>query len=107
MFQQGLATLHNVTAGSVKVSGIPRIGNVPLGTGKGQKFGNLPFGISSQDLMHIADIGAVHADEVIVFGVIGALQLNRALSGTADAVLRQLCSCGRVDGIAGAISDLL
>ena len=68
---------------------------------------DFPLRVAAQHPAHVADIGAVHADEVVVFAIIGGRKLDGALSRTAYAVLRQLGLGGRVDGIAYAVPDFL
>ncbi len=105
--KQRFASLYRIPVCGIEVAGVPGIGDVPFGTGEGQKFGNLAFRIAAQHPAHVADIGAVHADEVVVFAIIGGRKLDGAFPGTADAMFRKLGLGRRVDRIADAVPDFL
>lgn len=65
------------------------------------------FRVAAAHTGHIADIGPVHADQVIVLVIICPGQLHRPLALAADSMLRQLFSGWRIDRVTHPVPDFL
>lgn len=64
------------------------------------------FFIFAYDAPQVAYVVGVHADQVVVFIVIGFLDLHGTFAGATDAVTGKDVPGRRVHGIADAVPDL-
>ena len=62
--------------------------------------------IAAENTEHIADVGAVHADEQIVFVIVALFQLHRALAATRQPMSFKFGFRRRIDRIANAVTNL-
>lgn len=65
------------------------------------------FRVAAAHAGHIADIGSVHADQVIVLVIIRPGQLHSPLALAADSMLRQLFSDWRINRVTHPVPDFL
>lgn len=76
-FDQGGAALGHVAPGSVEVAGIPGVGHFLSGAvSVVQEQAKLVLLVPAGNPLHVADVGAVHADNQIVLIVIGSGHLS-------------------------------
>ena len=100
-------SIENIPIGDIKAPGIPWIGDIAATVGIIQQLVYLSVRITAQYTKHIPDVGAVHADEQIVPGIVAALQLHRPLPVAGKSVPGKLGFGGRIHRVANAVPNLL
>ena len=68
--QKGGAALQNIGVCFVKISGVPGICDVAGRIGKGKKLVDFSLWVAVCDSCHVADVGRIHADEIVVAGIV-------------------------------------
>jgi hypothetical protein len=66
----------------------------------------LAIGIRADDAHQIPDVLSIHAEQVIVCGVIGLFDLNRPLALAGNSVLEKLSLCRRINGVTHTVPYL-
>ena len=98
--QQVSAALQHVAPRRLKVAGVPRVGHVTGTGGMIQQKGQLAVGVAAADAAHVPQVGAIHAHEEVVGGVVLLCELAGGVAGAGDAVLGQLAPRRRLDWVA-------
>ena len=60
--------------------------------------------VTSANTLHAAQIGTVHADDVVEFIIIRTRHLARRMAVAANAVFQKLALCGRIHRVAEFLS---
>lgn len=102
--QQALAARHHIQPGCLEVAGVPGVCHIAGSGGVVQEQGDFPIRIAAAYTAHIPKIGAVHAYEEVVVGIILSGELTGGVARTGDAVLGQLASGRGIDGIADLLA---
>ncbi len=100
IIQKRLAAFHDIVIRDFKISGIPRVGNIPRTLRIIQKPRNLVIRVAAGDTQHVADVITLCCQQIIIFFIILLRHLARPLARRVDSVLAQLALCGRVYRIA-------
>lgn len=100
MGKERFAAFQYIVKCNVKVPGIPWICNITGLLCKIQKQGYFVPGILPKDPQHVLPVPLIHADNVIILVVIGALKLHCPVVSQRDAHLMQLSSRSVVDAAA-------
>lgn len=98
--QKTAAAFRNVPPGGRKITRVPRVGHVAGAGGVVEQAVDLARRVAAADAGHIADVGAVHPDEQVVFVVVRPRHLPRRVRPAEHAVRRQLPPRGWVDRVA-------
>ena len=69
-----------------------------------QQKGQLAVGVAAADAAHVPQVGAIHAHEEVVGGVVLLCELAGGVAGAGDAVLGQLAPRRRIDRVADLLS---
>ena len=99
------ASLENISIRHIKPLGIPRIGDITAAGGEIHQLMHLSRRIAAENAEHTPDIGAVHADEQIVFVIVALLQLHRALAIARQPMPFKLGFRRRIDRIADPVPN--
>ena len=98
--QQSVTTGGDILPGCLEVAGVPGIRHFFAGAaGIFQQEMDLSFRVAAADCFHVADIGAVHADEQIKAVVIAPVHLPCCLARAGNAVFRQFPSGSVMDRV--------
>ena len=100
MREQRLAAGQHVVVGRVKIARIPRVGDAVRMLGEIEQQRYLVVGVGLDDAHNVAVVHAVHADDMIVFGVVRFCHLHGCFAAARHAVLPQLAPRRRIDRIA-------
>ena len=95
-----MAPRQHIPPRCLEISRVPRVGNIAGAVGVVHQEVQLAGEIAAADTVHIPEIGSVHADQEIVFFVVGIGELPRRMAVTGDPMLRQLAPRRRIDRIA-------
>ena len=68
--QEAAAALIHIPPCDLKISGVPRIRHIAGAVGIIHQKVDFPLAVAATDAVHIAEIGAVHADQKIIGRVI-------------------------------------
>ena len=98
--QKTAAAFRNVPPGGRKITRVPRVGHVAGAGGVVEQAVDFARRVAAADAGHIADVGAVHPDEQVVFVVVRPRHLPRRVRPADHAVRRQLPLRGWVDRVA-------
>ena len=98
--QQPLAPRQHILPGCLEIAGIPRVGNIVGVVGVVHQEVQLAGKVAAADAVHIPQIRAVHANQEIVFFVVGIGELPSRVAVAGDPMLRQLAPCRRIDWVA-------
>lgn len=93
-----------IQPGCLEVTGVPGVCHIAGAGGVVQEQGDFPIRIAAAYTVHILKIGAVHAYEEVVVGIILSGELTGGVARTGDAVLGQLASGRWIDGIADLLA---
>ena len=98
--QKTAAAFRNVPPGGRKITRVPRVGHVAGAGGVVEQTVDFARRVAAADAGHIADVGAVHPDEQIVFVVVRPRHLPRRVRPAGHAVRCQFPPRGRIDRVA-------
>lgn len=98
--QKTAAAFRNVPPGGRKITRVPRVGHVAGAGGVVEQTVDFTRRVAAADAGHIADIGAVHPDEQVVFVVVRPRHLPRRVRPADHTMRRQLPPRGWVDRVA-------
>ena len=98
--QKTAAAFRNVPPGGRKIACVPRVGHIAGAGGVVEQAVNLARRVAAADAGHIADIGAVHPDEQVIFVIVRPRHLPRRVRPADHAVRRQLPPRRWVDRVA-------
>ena len=102
--QQALAARQHIQPGCLEVTGVPGVCHIAGSGGVVQEQGDFPVRVAAAYTVHISKIGAVHAYEEVVVGIILFGELTGGVARTGDAVLGPLASGRWIDGIADLLA---
>ena len=98
--QQSLATRQYIPPGRLEIIGVPRVGYIAGMVGVVHQEVQFASKIAAADAVHIPKVRLVHANQEIVFLVIGIGKLPRRMTVAGYPVFRQLTPCRRIDRVA-------
>ena len=98
--KQPLTPLQHILPSGLEIVGVPRVRDIAGVRGVVHQEGHLPGIIAAANAIHILEVGAVHANQQIIFVVVLIGELPRSMTVAGDAMLHQLAACGQIDRIA-------
>ena len=98
--QKTAAAFRNVPPGGRKITCVPRVGHIAGAGGVVEQTVDFARRVAAADAGHIADVGAVHPDEQVVFVVVRPRHLPRRVRSADHTMRRQLPPRGWVDRVA-------
>ena len=102
--QQPLAARQHILPRCLEIARVPRVGNIAGAVGVVHQEAELAVRVAAADAVHISKVGSVHANQEIVFLIIGIGKLPRCVTAAGNSVLRQFAPCRRIDRIADLLS---
>lgn len=100
-FDVGLAAVEAVLEGGFEVAGVPGVGDVAAAAGVGHQELDLMVGVAGDDVFDAAQIGGVHADNVVEVVVVPGRYLTRCLCGVKHhTVIPKALFCRGIDAVA-------
>lgn len=103
IFQKGRTAFADISVGGLKISRVPRVGDLAGAAGKLQQLIYFVLRVGTDDTQDIADVGVIHADDVIVGVIIGFFHLYGAVAGAGNVVFPEYGHGSMVN----RVSDLL
>ena len=100
LVEEGTAAVCYVSVGLFEVARVPRVGNVAAVCGEVKELRYFPVGVSSEDAMHIADVGGVHSHEEVVFRIVCTGYLHRCSSMIWNRIFIKDFACAVVNIVA-------
>ena len=103
IFQKGRTAFADISISGLEISRVPRVGNLAGAAGKLQQLVYFVLRVGTDDAQDIADVGVVHADDVIVGVIVGFFHLHGAVAGAGNVVFPEYGHGSMVN----RVSDLL
>lgn len=85
--KQRIASFKNIVIRHIEAARIPRVGSVSAAGGVIHQLMHFTVRVTLENAQHIADVGAVHADEQVIFIIVALLQLHRPFAVTGKPML--------------------
>ena len=98
--QQPLTPRQHIPPSRFEVLGVPWVYHIARAGGMVHQEGHLACKIAAADAVHIPQVRVVHADQKIVFFVVGIGELPRRMAVAGDPMLRQLAPRRGIDRVA-------
>ena len=98
--QQPLTPRQLILPSRFEVFGVPRVGNIAGVVCVVHQEAQLAGKVAAADTVHIPQVRAVHADQEIVFFVVGTGELPRRMAVAGDPMLCQLAPRREIDRVA-------
>ena len=102
--QQPLAARQHILPCCLEIARVPRVGNIAGAVGVVHQEAELAVRVAAADAVHIPQVRAVHADQEIVFFVVGIGELPSCVAVAGDPMLRQLAPRRGIDRVADLLS---
>ncbi len=100
LFQQRIATFPHILPGGLEVASVPGVGHVAGAVGIGHQQGDFPVNVLSDEALEIAEVVAVHCNDVVIMPIVCAGHLAGGFAIASNAVLCEFAAGRRIDGVA-------
>ena len=98
--QQPLTPRQHILPSCLEIVGVPRISYIAGLVGIVHQEVQLAGEVAAADAVHIPEVGSVHANQQVVFLVVGIGKLPCYVTVAGDPMLRQLAPRRRIDRVA-------